>query len=43
MNGRNGRKAKFAPGGIKTGEAKARLNLGPEYQGSIRYFLNVSE
>ena len=43
MNGRNGRKAKFAPGGIKTGEAKARLNLGLENQGSIRYFLNVSE
>ena len=43
MNGRNGRKAKFAPGGIKTGEAKARESNGLENQGSIRYFLNVSE
>ena len=34
MNGRNGRKA---------GEARARLNLWLENQGSIRYFLNVSE
>ena len=43
MNVRNDRKVKFAPGAIKTGEARARLNLGLENQGSIRYFLNVSE
>ena len=39
----NGGKAKFAHGGIKTGKSRARLNLWLAKQGSIRYFLNVSE
>ena len=39
----NGGKAKLAPGGIKTGKSSARLNLWLANQGSIRYFLNVSE
>ena len=39
----NGGKAKFAPGGIKTGKSSAKLNLWLANQGSIRYFLNVSE
>ena len=43
MNDRNSRKTKYAPGGIKTGQARARLNLGLDNQGSVRYFLNVSE
>ena len=39
----NGGKAKLAPGGIKTGKSRARLNLWLANQGSIRYILNVSE